>query len=140
MSEFKLFLENQDLKTTVNKLPNKFKKLIKNYKINFENGNTLKGDSEHVGVITNHPTKKITVAAPWRYSREFTTLHEIGHLVWAELNDSKKKQWRKIVKNTKEKQNQNSEELFCMAFANYYAKHQIVIHHHDDWNRFISSL
>lgn len=142
---FKLYLENtencfRDVKKTFNKLPKSHYNLIKKYKIEFEPNNTLKGDDGHIGFI-DEENKKIKVAAPWNYGREFTLLHEVGHAVWKYLVDNKnKKEWEKIVKNTKNKQKQNDEELFCMAYANYYAKHKIEIHNHENWNNFIKNI
>jgi hypothetical protein len=68
-------------------------------------------------------------------------LHEIGHFVWQDLvSEDQKKQWSKIVKGTKNKQDQGDEELFCMAYANTYAKNSIVIHDHPEWEKFIKSI
>jgi hypothetical protein len=65
----------------------------------------------------------------------------VGHAVWKYLvNQKKRKEWNEIVKQTKDKQKQNDEELFCMAYANYYAKHKIEIHNHDNWNKFIKNI
>lgn len=142
---FKIYLENTekhhiDVKSTLKKLPKQQRDLIKGYKIEFQPNNTLKGDSGHIGFI-DEEKKKITIAAPWNYGREFTLLHEIGHAVWKYLlKNEDKKNWNKIVKNTKNKQKQNSEELFCMAYANYYAKHKVEIHNHDKWNEFIRNI
>ncbi len=85
--------------------------------------------------------KEIALAGPWNYGREFTILHEIGHRVWESIVPPEmKKQWVAIVQQTKHKQNQEPEELFCMAYANHYAKNQIVIHDHPEWHRFIDSV
>jgi len=48
--------------------------------------------------------------------------------------------WAQIVANTKDKQNQEAEELFAMAYANHYAKNKIVIHDHPEWDLFIRKL
>lgn len=136
-----LITENKnDIKKTLGKIPRKHYSLIKKYKIKLEPDNTLKNDKDHIGFI-DEKNKKIKVAAPWHYGREFTLLHEIAHSVWKYLVSSKnKKKWKKIVKNTKNKQKQNDEELFCMAYANYYAKNKIEIHNHEKWNEFIKLL
>lgn len=142
---FKLYLEKTnlyslDIKKTLNKLPKKHYKLIKDYKIEFQPNNTLKGDSGHIGFI-DEENKKITIAAPWNYGREFTLLHEVAHAVWKYVvSKEEKKEWSKIVKNTENKQKQNDEELFCMAYANFYAKHKIEIHNHENWSVFIKNL
>jgi hypothetical protein len=138
---FRHFLENEE-KENVNKmlakLPKGHQKLLKGYKFHYTPGNTLKGDDEHIGFIHND---KIVVAAPWNYGREFTTLHEIAHLVWEKLMTPKlKKEWEAIVKRTKNKQDQNPEELFCMAYACHYAKHKVKVHDHPEWHDFIAKL
>jgi hypothetical protein len=135
---FKRFIESKEqnqVEKTLDKLPKVHRELVKNYKIKFTPKITLKNDPKHIGSIDD---KEIIIAAPWNYGREFTTLHEIGHLIWGELLDKDiKTKWKKIVKKTKNKQNQNSEELFCMAYANYYSKNKITIHDHEEWNKFI---
>jgi hypothetical protein len=140
--EFRQFLESEEqknIKTTLNKLPKAHKALVKGYKYSFQGGNTMKGDDEHIGEVDPN-TKKIVVAAPWNYGREFTILHEIGHMVYETLTPKQKKQWAKITKNTEKKQKQTPEELFCMAYANTYAKHKIEIHNHEEWGKFIRAL
>jgi Zn-dependent peptidase ImmA (M78 family) len=138
---FKIFLENteisSDIKKTLSKLPKNHYNLIKDYKIEFQPNNTLQGDSGYIGFI-DEEKKKIVIASPWNYGKEFTLLHEIGHAVWKYIvNKEDKKEWKEIAKNTKQKQKQNNEELFCMAYANYYAKNKIEIHNHEKWNKFI---
>jgi hypothetical protein len=139
---FKLFLESdeKDLKGTLKKLPKLHAALVKKYNFKFEKGNTLNKSGEHVGEI-DEKKNKITVAAPWRYGREFTVLHEIAHAVYKYLVDKNlRKEWAKIVKGTKDKQDQNDEELFAMAYANTYAHHKIEIHNHPEWESFIKKL
>tara|TARA_Y100000034_G_C6887851_1_gene407873 strand:- start:599 stop:1030 length:432 start_codon:yes stop_codon:yes gene_type:complete len=140
---FRNFLERSEEKMNVEKtltnIPKAHRALVKDYKFKYTSNNTMKGDSEHIGEV-DPDKKKITVAAPWNYGREFTTLHEIGHMVWATLPPAKQKSWNKICKGTKGKQDQNHEELFCMAYANTYAKHKIEIHNHPEWDKFIKSL
>lgn len=141
--EFKQFIENSeqnDVKNSIKKLPKSYQKLVNKYEIKFEDGHNVKHDKDSIGFI-DEEKKVITIASPWNYGREYTLLHEIGHIIWKYVVDNKRKtEWTTIVKNTKNKQKQNDEELFCMAFANYYAHHQIVIHHHDEWQKFIKNL
>ena len=144
--EFKAFIiltesYDKDLKETLGKIPALHRKLASRYKFVFQPGNELKGDGEHIGLIDDK-NKTITVAAPWNYGREYTVLHEIGHLIWnGLLNNDKHQEWTSIVKKTKNKQGgQDSEELFCMAYANTYAHHKVLIHTHDEWEKFIKRL
>jgi len=144
--EFRQFIETsehvmKDVRQTLKKIPKKHSALIKGWKYKFQDGNGLKGDVEHIGYM-DRAKKNITVASPWNYGRQYAFLHEIGHVVWENLvTDELKKEWTKIVKNTKEpKQNQSLEELFCMAYANTYAKNKIVIHDHEEWDKFIKKL
>lgn len=145
MMEFKLFLETsetymKDVRKTLKKLPAAHRKLVRGYSYHFQGTNTLKGDNDHIGYV-DEAKKKIMLAAPWNYGREYTMLHEIGHAVWKYLvNDKMREKWGKIVDATKEKQNQGKEELFCMAYANYYAKNKIEIHTHRTWDTFIRNL
>jgi len=140
---FVLLMESydKDLKKTLGKLPPLHKKIASAFKFKFQPGNELQGDCEHIGLIDNKK-KTITVAAPWNYGREYTVLHEVGHLVWNGLLDDKlRKEWEGIAKRTKDKQKgQNPEELFCMAYANTYANHKVVVHTHDEWEKFIKKL
>ena len=132
--------EEENIQQTLAKLPPSHSALVHGYSWHFDGGNTLDGDDQHVGCI-DPKNKTITIAAPWNYGREFTVLHEVGHQVWDHLLDpSFKHHWVGIVNNTQNKQNQSPEELFCMAYANYYAKNKIVIHDHPEWNRFIEAL
>lgn len=131
--------EKEDVQATLKKLPGHHSNLINKYKIVFQNGNTIKSD--YVGEI-DEKNKKIIVSAPWNYSREYTLLHEIAHLIYNKiLSDELKKQWAKIVKNTKEEKAKDSdEELFCMAYANFYATNKVVIHTHKKWEEFIKQI
>lgn len=138
--EFLIESDQTDVKKTLGKLPRKHRDLFNGYKFVFQGGNGLKGDPEHVGFI-DEKKKIVTIAAPYNYGREFTILHEVGHAVWKYFVDEEmKKQWSEIVKRTKNKQNQGIEELFCMAYANTYAKNKIVIHDHPEWDKFIKNL
>lgn len=141
--EFKQFIESQesDIEATLAKIPKKHKALVKGYKFKFQDGNTLKGDSGHVGV-TDEDKKIITICAPWNYGREYTLLHELGHKIWEILSKKQKEKWTTIVKKTKMKKQdrQNPEELWCMAYANSYAKHQHVVFTYPEWDKFIRNI
>lgn len=144
---FKEFLEQsnaeeaKNVHLALNKLPESYRKLVRGFKFKFLDGSTLNGDSDHVGYMTHKP-KVIAVAGPWHYGREFTLYHEIAHLVWENLVDkAKRAEWKKVLAGTKGKrQHQGAEEMFCMAFANFYAKNKIVIHDHESWKEFIKGL
>lgn len=131
--------EKGDIHKTLSKLPASHAALVKGYRWKFHPGNTLNGDTEHVGYIDDND-KEIAVAAPYNYGREFTVLHEIAHKVWERLPHQLHQQWHHICANTKHKQNQEPEELFCMAYANHYVKNKIVIHDHPEWHQFIQGL
>ena len=120
---------DKDVKRTLGKLPSKHAGLVQGYKVVFQPSNSLKGDEEHIGVI-DEKKKTITISSPWNYGREYTLLHEVGHAVWKYLVDDKKKaEWKKILsgvkKNNKKDLNQNDEEIFCMTYAQYYAKNNM---------------
>lgn len=132
--------EESDIRRTLSKIPRRHADLVKGFNWKFSAGNTLKGDDQHIGYIDTR-SKEIAVASPWNYGREFTVLHEIAHQVYDNLiDDQTKAAWKKIVANTQNKQNQSPEELFCMAYANYYAKNKITIHDHPEWNNFIKGM
>jgi len=138
---FKYFIneDKSDIENTISLLPKKHAELLKDVKIKYTCGNTLDFDKKHVGQIQN---KKMIVSAPWNYSRQFTTLHEIAHLVWCQiLSDNQRKEWENVVKKsnvkTKEK---NIEELFCMAYANYYSKNKLVIYSNKNWEKFVKKI
>ena len=142
LSEISYQKNGGDIKKTLAKLPKSHQILTKSYKIDFHGDNNLKGDEENVGSLDMH-TKKIVVASPWNYGREWTILHEIAHLVYEKYiqgNKKLEKQWAQIVKGTKDKANQNAEELFCHAYANAYAKNKIEIHNHPEWDAFIKGV
>jgi hypothetical protein len=154
---FKLFLENteeyqKDLKNVLKNIPKSHAALIKGYEIKFEPTNTLKNDSNHIGFI-DEENKKIRIAAPWNYSRCFTFLHEIAHAVYKyKLNKNLRKEWADIIKSTKKDQkkslskkchsslNQNSEELFCMAYASFYSRHVVSTYDNKSWKKFIEKI
>lgn len=150
MESFRIFLESEEsenVKKTVSKLPKTHQKLLDGYKFKYTPGNTLQGDDQHIGYIHQD---KIVVAAPWFYSRSFTTLHEIAHLVFEKLMTPElKKKWEKLFQSTKKEQlaktskecrsslNQGAEEIFCMVYANVYSKHKIETYNHPKWVDFI---
>jgi hypothetical protein len=132
--------EKGDIARTLSKIPPNHRKLVQGYQWKFHSGNTLNGDDQHIGYMDDR-NKEIAIAGPWNYGREFTILHEIAHRVWENLIPPQAKQmWAKIVAHTKEKQDQEPEELFCMAYANHFAKNKIVIHDHPEWHKFIDQL
>jgi len=140
--EFKTFVETKeelkDIDKTLKNLPKSHAKLVSGYKYILKGKNTL--DGKHIGEL-DPKNKKITVASPWNYGRQYTVLHEIGHAVWEHFVDQKlRDKWSKIVNNTKDKQKQCAEELFCMAYADYYAKNKVVIHNHPEWQKFIKEI
>ena len=107
--KFKKFLkEEEDVQKTISRLPKSHQELVKDYEIRFEPNNTLNGDSNHVGYITNKGKKRIVLSSPWRFGREFTLLHEISHMVW--LNYVKgtdlETKWKELVKNPPLKKSQ----------------------------------
>jgi hypothetical protein len=139
--------EKDDIVKTLSKLPPSHRNRVKGFDWKFQGGNTLSGDQQHVGYMDSQE-KEIAVAAPWNYGREFTALHEIAHTIWESLPPEVQKQWFHVVKNTKpsadgqnnDSLNQNPEELFCMSYACYYAKHKIVTYYKPEWMNFIKNL
>ncbi len=138
--EFRKFLEakEDDISDTLSKLPKSHKKLVDGYKIEFQNGSSLQGDGSHVGYVDDEK-KKIVIAAPWNYSRCHTLLHEIAHLIYKEkMTPELRKEWAILVKNTKNKQKQDAEELFAHTYACFYMKlYCPKICDHVKWNEFI---
>lgn len=143
---FKVFLEADghmaDVNKTILKLPKSHAALVKGYKFVVEKGNTL--DGKNVGEI-DEKKKRIKVAAPWNYPREFTILHEIGHAVWKYLVDNKKrKEWNELVKTArktnKEGLDQNFEEVFCMIYAQHYVKNKVSKFDHPKLLVFVSKI
>lgn len=135
--------QEQDVDKILDKLPLQFKKLTDGYEIRFEIGNTLFGDKSHIGMIVNKPKKLIKISAPLFYSREFTLLHEIGHLVYESYirNTDLEKEWHKLSLSTKpRKMDESSEELFCHSFASYFAKYAVPIHDHPEWRKFMDKV
>jgi hypothetical protein len=140
---FRKFLENSeemdDVEELLDTIPKSHAALVKGYKWNFQSGNTLKGDNEHIGYIDNKD-KEIVIAGPWNYSRSHAALHEIGHQVWDTIGEKLQKEWKKIVKNTKEKPNQDTTELFCHAYASSYAHRPSKDFYKPEWVKFIKKL
>ncbi len=132
--------EQKEVEKTMSKVPQAHSDLIRGYKYKWQDGNTLKGDDDHIGII-NPNTKTITIAAPYNYGREYTLLHELAHKVWEVFVPNKMKAlWQRIVNNTSHKMQQNAEELWCMAYANHFAKNKIVIHTHPKWDAFVERI
>lgn len=149
MLTFKIFLENeedQNIKDTLRKLPQKHSDLVHGFTFTLKSGNTLPGDDEHIGYMDRKP-KEICVAAPWNYPREFTLLHEIAHLVWDKMPQQLKKKWFSLVDSVKSKEKDNREgfkqtddELFCMTYAQFYSNNKMVKYDHKELLNFIKSL
>ena len=144
---FKTFLEQKNIeeeknvKKMLSLLPKRHRKLLDGYKFTFTPGNVLNGDNQHVGYIHNN---KIVVAAPWNYSRGFTTLHEIAHLIWETLMTKElKKEWSETLKKAKKEMEksdslkQNDEEIFCMVYATTYSKHPPTTYSNENLQNFI---
>lgn len=150
MSDDGMGEEKKDIEETLNKLPASHKALVQNYRWKFHAGNTLNGDDEHVGYIDDND-KEIAVAGPWGYGREFCVLHEVAHKVLKKLPDSVKHQWLELLSKTKSTQiqnnksnedalDQNPEEIFCMSYATFYAKHKLLTYYNPQWMEFIKNL
>jgi hypothetical protein len=145
MDQFRQFLEttaHTEAIRSVRKLPAAYRKLLRGYTFRFQTGGTLKGDGDHIGVVQNTPTKKIVVASPWFYPREFALLHEIGHLVWAKYvaGTPLEKKWRSACSGAKTKIKQNAEEVFCHVFSQYYSTNKLVKFDYPHLLSFIRSL
>lgn len=136
-----MFLESEEEKNvwdTIKKLPQKHQNLLRGFKFKFIPGNTLKGDSKHIGYIDKNV---IVVAAPWRYGREWVLLHEISHLVYEKLCSPEwRKKWKEIAKKNPRQNQDNDEENFAMAYANHFAKHKILTHNHPEWEKFMTAF
>ncbi len=130
--------EEKNVRETIAKLPKSHQKLLRGFKVKFVPGNTLKGDNKHIGVIDGN---QITVAAPWRYGREWVFLHEVSHLIFEKLvTKEQKKEWSKVAKMNPRQNQDNDEENFAMAYANHFAKHKILTHNHPAWEAFMKKL
>ena len=140
----------KDVEHTLSGVPESHKNLIKGYTYKTEVGNTLKGDDGHVGVI-DEKKKKITLAAPWYYSREMVFLHEVAHAIFKyKMTPQLKKEWNDLMKktinamkkdnpDTKKSLIQDNEEIFCMAYAVYYSTHKNKTFYNDEWMNFIKN-
>lgn len=154
--EFKSFYleseEEDNIKSMIAKLPKKHAKLLHGFKFKFQSGNTLSGDKNNVGEIHKN---KITVCSPWNYARSLVIAHEIAHLCWENsISSEQKKEWSSLLKKTKPEQikklkklgksvdalNQDDEEIFCMVFGSFYAKHPPITFHNQEWMDFIKKL
>lgn len=143
MNSFKKYMsEEDDIKDTLSKLPKGHSNLVKGFKVKFEPNNTLKGDKGHVGVVKTCPSKQITIASPWNYSRSFVLIHEIGHLVWNQfMTPELKDKWGDLIKANKDrKKEEPEEEQFAHAYAATYAKHPPMTHFDPTWVKFIKAL
>lgn len=144
---FKQYLsdeEKKDVRKTLEKIPKSHSNLVKDYEISFQSKNSLRGDDKHIGFI-DEKNRKIVVSAPWNYGREYTLLHEIGHAVWKYLvSDDRKGEWKKTVakvrSRNKKELDQNDEEIFCMSYAQHYAKNKLCKYDHAELDEFISSI
>lgn len=132
----------RDARKTLKKIPASHANLVKRYKIIFQPESTLKGDKDHIGFI-DEENKTITISAPWYHSREYTLLHEVGHAVWKFLVKNKA-EWKKILnkerKKNKEHLDQDDEEIFCMTYAQYYAKNKLEKYDRPELIEFIKQI
>jgi hypothetical protein len=138
---FRQFIESkeeEDVKQFLTKLPKGHQELVKGFSVKFQGGNTLKGDSGHVGII-DFQKNTINIAAPFRYSRCHCLGHEIAHLIYEKLMTPElKKEWLALVKKTPDRDKQDAEELFAHAYAcHYLSSHCPKIHDHPEWHEFI---
>lgn len=141
---FKSKEAEKDIRKTLGRIPEEHAALVKGYKFVFHSSNCLRGDGEHVGLI-DEKNKTIKIASPWNFGREYTLLHEVGHAVWKYIvSEEKKDKWNAILKQTKKKNkkdlNQNYEEIFCMIYAQTYAKNKLKKYDHEDLVSFIKEL
>lgn len=136
--------EEKDALRTLEKIPKEHAKLVKDYRIVFQSGNCLRGDDRHIGTI-DEKNKTITIASPWNYGREYTLLHEVGHAVWKFLlDDEKRKEWKRILKSERSKGKshikQDDEEIFCMTYAQHYAKNKLKKFDHEVLLNFVKKI
>lgn len=136
--------EKKDVGDTLEKIPKSHAELVKGYEISFQPSNCLKSDKNHIGFI-DEENKKIIIASPWNYGREYTLLHEIGHAVWKyKLNEDDKKNWKRTLGRVRSKNkkdlSQNDEEIFCMCYAQHYANNKLCKYDHKELIEFISRL
>lgn len=136
--------EKKDILKTLEKIPKGHADLVRDYQISFQASNSLKDDDKHIGFI-DEEKKRIVLSAPWNYGREYTFLHEVGHAVWKYVVDEdKKEEWKKLVRTIRSKNkkdlDQNDEEIFCMSYAQRYAKNKLCKYDHDELVDFISKI
>ena len=140
---FKEFLvENENMKDaqkTLSKLPKSYQALIKNYKFEFQPNMTLNGDKRHIGII-DEKNKKITLAAPNFFGRDFVLCHELAHCIWKTLLPEMKEKWHKIAKPYLKELKDTSEEIFCHSFANYWCHNPLVKYDIPVLKNFIKNL
>lgn len=134
----------REIKATLKKIPKAHADLVRDYRVVFQPSNCLKGDDKHIGLI-DEKNKTITIAAPWNYGREFTLLHEIGHAVWKyAVSEEKKAEWKKLLasvkRGNKKGLDQNEEEIFCMSYAQTYAKNTLKKYDHEKLVDFVRGL
>lgn len=135
--EAKVTEEDKNIRETLRRLPASHRKLLRGFHYEFETGNTLDHDDNHVGQLDNKK-KVITVAAPWVWSREWTFLHEVGHKVYVEiLNNKQRKEWEQLSRKHKR---ESSEEAFCMVYSQFYAKNKLTKFDHSDQLAFVRKL
>lgn len=132
-------LDKKDIEDTIKILPKQVQALLKGYKISTQNGHTIKGDPGHIG-FNDLQGKKLAVASPWLYPKQFAFLHECGHRVFAYLDKAKKQEWLNLAKVHKHESEKDPEEVFCHAFANHFSKNKMVKHSNEHWDNFIKSL
>lgn len=135
--------EDRDISGTLSRIPERHREFLKGFSLSFQGGSTINNDGKHVGVVQSHPNPHITIAAPYRYSREMVLLHEVAHLVWVQLMDHHRRQaWTSLVAKTpmKEEDRQDPEELWAMAYAATYAKHPPTTYHKPEWVHFIRQI
>ena len=144
MGDFRDFFESNetDARASIGKLPRSHQALVRGFSLNFQPAGTLKGDDGHIGKVEDTPRRKITLASPWYYPREFALLHEIAHLVYAKWIKGTKleKEWNRLCLGTKGKVKQNCEEIFCHSYASYYSHNKVVKHDHENLESFIKKL
>ena len=147
MEGFRQFYEltqeqESNIKDTLKKLPPAHQALVGQYKIKWHGDNTLAGDDGHIGIV-NPNTNTMTIAAPWNYGREYTFLHEVGHKVWEKFigpYPERVAEWKKILAQNPHRMKQNAEELWCMNYANHFAKNKIVVHTHPAWEAYMKNF
>ena len=144
MHGFRIYLEGREedvnLQDTLRRLPAAHRAMALRYRYRLQPGNTLRGDDDNVGELDPR-NKVVTVAGPWRYGREFTVLHEIGHLVWERLRPEQKKHWQALAAPHLKKLGQNSaEEAFAMLYAQAYAANKLVRYDVRDLVAFVKRL